>query len=189
MSRLSPEEVLLGLIAPKGGYGYQLLAHFSSPAPLASIWAFSTSQLYSLLKRLENREEIEGREFFPADAPPRTEYWLTPLGDARLRDWLHHPVPSASTRHIRTAFISRLYIARRLGEATAAIISAQRASVEEAIEQVYHQRQTSTCDVQSLALDLRLAELQIILPWLDRAAKQNLCTHCQMSEACMSCQR
>ncbi len=186
MSRLSPEEVLLGLIAPKGGYGYQLMVHFTAPAPLASIWAFSTSQLYSLLKRLESREEIEGREFFPLDAPPRTEYWVTDLGAARLRDWLHHPAPSASTRHIRTAFISRLYIARRLGENTSAIIAAQRASVEEEIERTYYQRQACQCDVTSLALDLRLAELQVILPWLDKAAQQGLCSHCQRSDACMS---
>lgn len=165
---LSPDEVILGLLADNTSHGYQLLEYFRQGAPLGQIWSLSTSQLYSILKRLEHRQEITGREFFPDDAPPRTEYWLTSLGQQRLSVWLHEPHPSASTRHIRTVFLSRLFIAWRLNISTTSIIDAQRSAVRARHQQLIAQHSQTSPGVQYLSQDLIIAELGVVLDWLER---------------------
>jgi DNA-binding PadR family transcriptional regulator len=168
MSRISPDEVILGLLAGTTSHGYQLLENFREGAPLGQIWSLSTSQLYTILKRLEHRDEIDGREFFPVDAPPRTEYWLNPNGSQRLSLWLHNPLPSASTRCIRTEFISRLFIARRLNLAIQPIIDAQRGACTARYHHLIAQRNQTAHGIQYLSLDLVIAELDVILQWLER---------------------
>jgi DNA-binding PadR family transcriptional regulator len=168
MGRISPDEVILGLLAGSTSHGYQLLDYFRENAPLGQIWSLSTSQLYSILKRLEHRQEIEGREFFPNDAPPRTEYWLTSQGQQRLSLWLHDPYPSASTRHIRTFFLSRLFIASRLQISATPIIDAQRTAVMAGRQQLIAQQSQTPPGVQYLSLDLIIAELGVVLEWLER---------------------
>jgi len=165
---LSPDEVILGLLAGSSSHGYQLLEYFRECAPLGQIWSLSTSQLYVILKRLEHRQEIDGCEFFPEDAPPRTEYWLTELGQHLLSLWLNEPYPSASTRHIRTVYLSRLFIAWRLKISIQPIINAQRAAVVSRRQQLIAQHHQTPPGVQYLSLDLIIAELGVVLEWLER---------------------
>ncbi|MBZ0275410.1 MAG: PadR family transcriptional regulator [Anaerolineae bacterium] len=168
MSRISPDEVILGLLAGSVNHGYQLLEYFREGAPLGQIWSLSTSQLYSILKRLEHREEIDGREFFPEGAPPRTEYWLTPSGQQHFNLWLHDPFPSASTRHIRTEFLSRLFLARRLNIPVKPLIESQRTAVLARRQQLIAQHDQTPSGVPYLARDLVIRELGVILEWLDQ---------------------
>jgi len=173
MGRLSPDEVVLGLLAVHGGYGYQLLEQFKPPAPLAALWQVGTSQLYALLRRLEASGHIDGCEVFPADAPPRTEYFVTPAGRARLFNWLADPFPSASTRAIRTMFLSRLYIAQQLAIDPTLILESQREACLAALERMQADRAVSALPlVSGLALDLKIAEQHLILDWLTDAERR-----------------
>ncbi len=166
MSKLSPDPVLLGLLEAQSCHGYQLLEHFRSPNQLAHIWNLSTSQLYAILKRLERAELLDGREEDSFDAPMRTVYWLTPRGSRHFYAWLDEPHPSASTRHIRTEFLSRLYLAQMLHKATVPIIEAQRQAVEEQRATLSQQRDAVSHGPGYLALDLRLREMDVITEWL-----------------------
>lgn len=168
MSHLSPDYVLLGLIAKQRSYGYLLLEYFRPGTPLGQIWSLSTSQLYNILKRLEHREDIDGCEFFPDEAPPRTEYWITDAGRFRFESWLNTPFPSASTRSVRTEFLSRLYLARENGYAAQPIIEAQRESCERRYSQLIFQRDQAVDQIAFLSTDLVVAEMSIILDWLKR---------------------
>lgn len=168
MNKISPDEVVLGLLVENACHGYQLLAHFRASA-LGPVWKLSTSHLYAILKRLERRGEITGRETGGDTAPIRTEYWLTPAGERRLHRWLNEPQPSASTRHIRTTFLSRLYIARLIGVPVAPIIAAQKNACQnyrEALQAM--QSQADNPDVEYLSLDLLITELGAIIEWFDR---------------------
>lgn len=169
MSKLSPGDVLLGLLEAQSCHGYQLLEHFRDPAQLGRIWSLSTSQLYALLKRLERAELIEGREEASDDAPIRTVYWLTTIGRQRLHRWLNEPQPSASTRHIRTEFLSRLYIARLLSLPTQTLIDAQHTACTEQYEDLLQRRDALPMGVGNLSLDLRAREMALIIDWLSTA--------------------
>lgn len=170
MTRISPDEVILGLLAKQTGHGYQLLEYFRENALLGRIWSLRTPQLYAILKRLEHLEEIDGCEFFPSDAPPRTEYWLTETGRQRLDRWLHEPNPSPSTRRIRTEFLSRLYLAQLIGLPIQPIIAAQQHTCTRHLQALLDQRPYTPAGIDTLTLDLMITEMHAIIEWLGRCA-------------------
>lgn len=166
MSRVSPDHVILGLLEAQSCHGYQLLTHFRAPEQLGRIWKLNTSRLYAILKRLEHQELIDGREEDGVDAPMRTVYWLTEAGREQLFQWLNQPYPSASTRNIRTEFLSRLYIARVLKRPHQPIVEAQRAACLQQLEGLQAQYEAHPHSIGGLALALKVAEMQVIVDWL-----------------------
>ncbi len=167
MPKLSPEPVFLGLLEAQTSYGYHLLDQFRSTEQLGRIWNLGTSQLYVILKRLEREELIEGREESRPDAPMRTVYWLTDSGRQHLYAWLNEPEPSASSRNIRTEFLSRLYIADMLGQPTGPIIDSQVVACRRHRASLYADPDVHIGRVAGLALELRRRELDLILDWLE----------------------
>lgn len=164
MARLSPDYVILGLLEKQTCHGYQLLAHFQSPERLGHIWKLRTSRIYTLLKQLERQSLIDGREEDAPDAPMRTVYWLTDAGRQKFYDWLQTPTPSASTRNIRTEFLSRLYLAQLLNLPKADIINAQQHACHDKLSQLQKQH---VAGMGGLALDLQIQEMHLILHWLE----------------------
>jgi len=147
-----------------------LLEHFRAPGELGQVWHLSTSQLYAILKRLELGDFVIGRELISNDAPPRTEYQITEMGRERLNTWLHEKNPSASTRRIRTEFLSRLYIARLLDIPTVPIIQDQRTTCKERLETLLAMRGQAGTNIGFLSLDLSISEMENILRWIDRCS-------------------
>lgn len=168
MSQLVPDEVLLGLLAERGGYGYQLLEHFRRPELLGNVWYMSTSQLYAVLKRLVQKRLIVGREVTVADAPARTEYQLTDAGRQQFEAWLAEADPSPSVRKVRVEFLSRLYLARLLNRPTISIVRAQKKSCHHRLGELMASREQSAPGIGLLAIELVIAQLHAILDWIDR---------------------
>lgn len=172
MAKLFPDNVILGLLHAESSHGYRLLDHFRDDNRLAAIWNLNTGQLYAILKRLERDELIDGREEAVDDAPGRTVYWLTDAGRETFFAWLNLEAPSASTRHIRTEFLSRLYLSRLLDLPVQHLIDAQKAACHAHKEDLLRQRNALNPGVGALSYQLRIDEMDIILAWLDN--------HCQM---------
>lgn len=168
MSQLTPDEVLLGLLAVQPSHGYQLLEHFRDPARLGQVWNLSTSQLYAVLKRLEQQGLIVGRAIEVIDAPTRTEYMLTIDGQNRFEAWLHNSSPSSSIRRVRVEFLSRLYIARLLNQPTTAIVRYQKMACVASYQHLLAQRDQTAPGIGYLAVELQIAQLGAILQWIDR---------------------
>jgi DNA-binding PadR family transcriptional regulator len=168
MSRLTPDETILGLLAAQAKHGYQLLACFADPDELGRVWDLSTSQLYAVLKRLENQGFILGREVETGSAPTRTEYSLTPSGQERLEKWLYDENPSASIRRVRVEFLSRLYVARLLNLPTIPIVRCQKISCRHQLAELVDLRQQAAPGVGFLSLELHLAQLSAVSQWIDR---------------------
>ncbi len=165
---LTPDETILGLLAAQAKHGYQLLACFSNPDELGRIWHLSTSQLYAVLKRLEQQGLIRGCEVKVEKAPTRTEYSLTSVGQARLEQWLYDEHPSASIRRIRVEFLSRLYVARLLNRPTLPIVRRQQAACHQSYAELLKTRQQAAPGMGFLAVELNIAQLNAILQWIDR---------------------
>lgn len=168
MSALTPDETILGLIAIQHCHGYELVERFRRSEALGDVWKMSTSQIYMVLKRLEQQGFITGRMVESAMAPNRTEYNLTPKGEARLVAWLHDPHPSASIRRVRVEFLSRLYIARHLKIPTSPIVQRQRAACESARAQLLAGLRNKPLGTSYLAQEFVIAQLDAVLAWLER---------------------
>ena len=168
MSTLTPDETLLGLIAIRDCHGYELIEAFRDPSALGDIWKMSTSQIYAVLKRLESQGLIAGRVLESANAPNRTEYYLTPTGKQRLDAWLNDPQPSASIRRVRVEFLSRLFIARGLNVPTIPIALRQRRACEAERERLLGERSSKSAGMSYLAHELIIAQLDAVLRWIER---------------------
>ncbi len=168
MQSLTPDETILGLLAAQARHGYQLLDCFRDPAQLGSVWDLSTSQVYAVLKRLEQQGFITGHTVESPDAPTRTEYCLTDVGRARLQGWLDEPYPSPSIRRVRVEFLSRLYIARLLNMPTIAIVKYQKTACRQRLAELTAQRDQVAHGIAFLTHELVINQLNAVLQWIDR---------------------
>jgi DNA-binding PadR family transcriptional regulator len=172
MNRLVPDEVLLGLIQAQPAHGYELLELFRSQAHLGRIWTMSTSQLYAVLKRLEDSGAIQGQQVASPDAPSRIKYTITDRGFQQLTDWLYDPQPSTSIHKIRVMFLSRLYIANILGMDSDMIRHHQKKNCEHQRQELLGQRKKVASPVEALTLDFVITQLETAISWL---------THCNIN--------
>lgn len=176
MRALTPDETILGLLAVQPRHGYELLECFRSTDQLGRVWSLSTSQIYAVLKRLERLGLIAGREVIPDNAPSRMEYTLTETGAQRLHAWLNDPRPAASIRRIRVEFLSRLYIARQLGLPTGVLIRSQREACIARAAQLTAERDRAEGEIDRLALDWQINQLEAALRWLARCETADINT-------------
>ena len=166
MSLPTPDETLLGLLMTTPHHGYQLLETFQNPDALGRVWKLSTSQLYAVLKRLNEQGFITGEEAYSDDAPPRTIYHITAAGQNHMRAWLDEPQPSPSVRRVRVECLSRLYIARLLSLSVSDILHSQKATCEDKYQQLVAQREPGENSIGGLALELEIAQMEAILGWI-----------------------
>jgi len=168
MNSLTPDETILGLLALRARHGYELLDCFRDSRQLGEVWKLSTSQIYAVLKRLEAQGLTEGREVTVPDAPPRTEYALTPEGETRLQAWLNEHSPSPSINRVRVEFLSRLYIARLLDVPTGPIVERQKAACLTRKAELTQRLNVAEPGIGRLTLELVIAQLDVIAQWLSR---------------------
>lgn len=167
MSRPVPDEVVLGLLASTPAHGYDLLDIFRSNDQLGHVWTLSTSQLYAVLKRLENTGAVVGKQEEPIGAPIRMVYSVTEKGFNQLRNWLFESNPSSSIHRIRVLFLSRLFIASLLGFDNKNIVENQRTVCEKQLKIHMGEKQKASSTFEKLTLDFIIAQLISALSWLD----------------------
>ncbi len=163
----TPDETMLGILAAEAQHGYQLLVHFNAESELGRVWSMSTSQVYAVLKRLEQQGLIAGRKVHSPDAPTRVEYSITPAGQQALEAWLYDPQPSPSIRRVRIEFISRLYVARLLGIPLTEIVQLQHKTCEQQRQRMLTTRSLTSSPVEQLVLDFVIGQLDAALAWID----------------------
>jgi PadR family transcriptional regulator AphA len=174
MSIPLPDETILGLLSVEPQHGYQLLARFESKSELGRIWTLSRSQLYAVLKRLEQDKLIKGKTVQSKEAPARRVYTITPAGEQRLEDWLIAAPLSSSMRQIRVQFISRLYVAQQMNLPIQPLVERQRAVCLKQRDQLLAAQATSSSETELLVIDFVLGQLDAVLDWLTRTEKSLL---------------
>jgi len=172
MSRPVPDEVLLGLLTAQPSYGYDLLVRFRSNKHLGRIWHLSTSQMYAVLKRLEEKGAIRGDDIEVEDAPSRREYYVLPAGQVQLDRWLYAPEPSASLHRIRVIFLSRLYVAALLNKSITEIFHNQIKTCKQQRQEFEKEKQKTDSTIESLALDLVINQLNSVIDWIENSQKK-----------------
>jgi DNA-binding PadR family transcriptional regulator len=168
MRPLLPDHTILGLIAAQPQHGYDLVTHFQAQDQLGRVWTMSQSQIYNVLKRLENKGFITGEQVESEVAPTRTEYTITSAGAAELECWLADRQPPSSVRGIRVEFVSKLHICLLLGRNPDMLIGNQRAACVHQLNLIRSQRDGSRALTEYLALDFVVGQLDAAVAWLDR---------------------
>ncbi|MGH2583056.1 MAG: PadR family transcriptional regulator [Anaerolineales bacterium] len=166
-----PDQTVLGLLAAKPQHGYELLSHFQNKSELGRVWTLSSSQLYAVLKRLEQSGFAKGRWKESSRAPAKRQYTITASGKRQLDSWLYSTELSSSIRTVRVQFLSRLYIAKRLGIPLRPLIENQRRVCKKQSELLRKIREDGSRGIEPLVLGFVLGQLEAVLKWLDEVEK------------------
>jgi PadR family transcriptional regulator AphA len=120
------EYAALGLLAESPMHGYELRERLHQA--LGALWHVATSQLYSVLHRLEERAWVEPQVQSTAGRPARTVYRVTPEGERALDRWLTRPVEHL--RDMRVEFLAKVFFVRRHGaDAVSRLVDRQIAAL------------------------------------------------------------
>ena len=163
---LSPEYLLLGLLAVSPSHGYDL--HQQIERDLRYVWRLSLSQVYNVLARLEDRGMIEGEVLEQEERPDRKLFRLTPQGEQHFKTWYESPV-GASVHAIRIAFLSKLYLAQCMPQADASKLWEDQYAVIKAGLDRFQRRLLENSDahpIRQQSLRLRILQLETLLSWL-----------------------
>jgi len=169
--RLPLEKVLLGFLMQDAMHGYDL--HQRVESELGEIWYVGISNVYSVLKQLEQAGQVESDLIPQEGRPSRKVYRVVPAGERSFLTWLRKPV--AAIRDIRILFLAKLYFFRALGlegralglEGVEELIAAQEAVCRERIERLeQREARCSGRGLNWLVFEFRRCQVEAILDWL-----------------------
>lgn len=165
-NQLSPEYLLLGMLALSPSHGYEL--HRQIERDLRYVWRLSLSQVYNVLARLERQGLIAGELVEQDERPDRKRFKLTHQGRRHFQAWFAAPL-RASVHAVRIAFLSKLYFGRHLPEVdVAALVDEQRLAIEHGIERLETRLAGlgSADPILEQSLQLRVMQLRTLLAWM-----------------------
>ena len=163
--RFPAQYAVLGSLMEGELHGYELRRRLASA--LGSIWHIATSQLYTVLHRLEEEDLLSVRLEQPENRPPRKVYAVTTQGEEAFLGWVTTPV-----RHLRDArveLLAKLYFLRRLApDRIAALIEAEAATLERLHDRLSRRGSLPTEDAAlgRLVLRFRLGQVESAIRWL-----------------------
>ncbi len=105
-NQFSPVFLIYGCLAEGAAHGYEIHQRISTD--LGFVWSIRQSQLYSLLKRLENQKLIIG-ELQPQEGrPDRKKFYLSEKAKITYQKWVNSPV-WVSMRALRMELLAKIY--------------------------------------------------------------------------------
>jgi DNA-binding PadR family transcriptional regulator len=112
-ARESVEHLLLGALMAGPKHGYEIMQFLEQCLDMA--WYISTSQLYTVLKRVERKQWVVSQIEIQDARPAKRVFALSPAGRAHFLAWLREPV--RHVRDMRIEFIGKLFFAGYLNQA------------------------------------------------------------------------
>ncbi len=166
-NELTLEYILLGILWEQPLHGYALFQKLKENRELSRIWQVKRSKMYYLLEKLEEKGLLSSELVKTPSHPDRKMYRLTTRGQREYQSWVCSPVESG--RHMRIAFLSRLYFALREGEEQAlALIERQITLSESWIESLENQL-NALQDPDFITQEIfqfRIGQVGAMLDWL-----------------------
>jgi DNA-binding PadR family transcriptional regulator len=124
---LSANELcIVALLMERPGHGWRLSETLDHQGEVGAIWSVARPLVYTSLRRLDSDGYIKtsgierGRR-----GPHRVNYAPTPRGRAAVEAWLQDPVEHV--RDVRSLFLLKVVLAKRLGIDTGPLLVKQRA--------------------------------------------------------------
>jgi PadR family transcriptional regulator AphA len=169
MKSLPPADyALLGALMPGPKHGYEIL-HFLAHA-LESTWQVSPSQLYVLLKRLEQQGLLRSNLKAQDTRPSKRVFSLTAAGERAFLAWLHSPV--LHVRELRIEFLAKLFFFYHLSlDGAGLLIEAQVSVLKRIGDKIRNKEKTEKDAYKKLVLSFKIATVDSWLQWLLEHAK------------------
>jgi PadR family transcriptional regulator, regulatory protein AphA len=118
------EYAILGVLRERPMHGYEIARLFAADLDLGLVVPIDMSNVYAMLKDLQEQGLIEGKREIVGLRPPRTVFHLTDDADRQFLQWIEEPV--GRMREIRADLLVKLYFCRAIGSiCTANLLTAQ----------------------------------------------------------------
>lgn len=158
------DKAVLGYLIDGEHHGYELSERLT--AGLGPLWRVASSQLYSVLHRMEKEGWIACRVEPQGGRPPRRTYRILPKGERAFWAWVTSPV--RPLRNVRVEFLAKVYFLRRLApEKIPSLIDEELRALGEL------GRRLESADVESddprfgeIVLSFRKSQVRSVVDWL-----------------------
>ncbi|UCF10381.1 MAG: helix-turn-helix transcriptional regulator [Candidatus Bipolaricaulota bacterium] len=157
---------VLGFLLEEPQHGYVLRERIA--AGLGGFWRVASSQLYSVLHRLEHEGWVTAEQRPDGAGPERTVYTAT--GDGVSAFWAWCGAPVDHLRDLRVELFAKLYFIRRLRPAEAEAFLERQRSALVTLRDGVEQSPAVPCDdpdVARWARDYRRRQIQGAIDWAD----------------------
>jgi DNA-binding PadR family transcriptional regulator len=129
------EYAILGILRERPMHGYDVSRHFAPDRDLALVAPMEMSNIYALLKDLQEQGLIEGEREVVGLRPPRTVFHLAPEADEQFLHWLEEPV--GRLREVRSDLLVKLYFCRAIsGSFSLRLLDAQIAASRDYLDRL-----------------------------------------------------
>ena len=163
---MSVRHTLLGLLAQKPRYGYELCAGFTALVGGKENWDVKPPQIYTTLARMAESGYVALNN--SNGQKSKSEYVITPKGREELMNWFRD---SAVDEPQQDAFYLKLMLSLDLDEVDASrLIIIQRSALYQELHRITEQRQQLDPQAQLsqiLLMDKAAMHLEADLRWLD----------------------
>jgi len=169
MAPKSPTEyVVLGALMSGARHGYEILQFLGSA--LEATWRLSTSQLYMLLKRLEQEGCLESHSESQGTRPPKRVFHLTGKGRKAFLEWLSTPVEHV--RDFRMEFLCKMFFFDSLSLAGAhELVEAQIRVLEKMLDKIQRRADKDESGFMKLVYGFKARNAESLLSWLRQEAR------------------
>ena len=164
----STEYALLGALMTGPKHGYEIMQFIETA--MGSTWYVGTSQLYVLLKKLEQDGLLHSSMETQDTRPPKRVFSLRQAGKKSFLDWLHSP--TEHVRDLRIEFLAKLFFFSRLSlRGGSELIRAQTQILEEIRERIEQREEKEKDPFNRLVFGSKIATVEAWLEWLIKQAK------------------
>lgn len=162
------EYVVLGSLMSGRRHGYEIMQFLGSA--LDATWRVSTSQLYVLLKRLEEEGCLESSSESQGTRPPKRVFKLTSQGRKVFLEWLSAPVEHV--RDFRMEFLCKMYFFDHLSLPGAPkIVEAQIRVLEKLLDSLRPRSDHDKSGFKKLVYSFKQRNAESLLSWLVEEAR------------------
>jgi DNA-binding PadR family transcriptional regulator len=154
----------LGTLLEGPRHGYDIQRQIN--ADFGDIWRLSTSQVYSVLKRLERDGLVTSVSVQQGARPPRKIYRITPQGRERFLRWALSP--QQNIRELRVEFLGKVALLMRMGQRDQLkrLIDAQKEICEERLQMMNLRMEGARDELERLVVLFRVLQIRSALEWL-----------------------
>jgi len=162
------EYVILGALMPGARHGYEIMQFLG--CALEATWRLSTSQLYVLLKRLEQESCLESFPESQESRPPKRVFNLTSAGRRAFLEWLSAPVENV--RDFRMEFLCKMFFFDSLSMVGAKdLVEKQIRVLEKLLDKIQRRRIKDENGFMKLVYGFKARNVKSLLTWLRQEAR------------------
>jgi DNA-binding PadR family transcriptional regulator len=161
------EYAILGVLRERPMHGYEIARRFAADLDLGLVAPIDMSNVYAMLKDLQEQGLIEGRRETVGRRPPRTVFHLTDDAERQFLQWIEEPV--GRMREIRSDLLVKLYFCRSIGAAcTANLLNAQIAASGVYLERLVRLAEDAAPDsFERLVCNSKIGVARATIAWLE----------------------